>query len=708
MRFVDRDAFPEPQFLSSSAVLAYRKLVEDYLASGTEETRPPRVPDLILRHKELRNALEVLFEGRCSYCEISPGEVIDHFRPKAGSDREEGKFDFQYYCWLATEWENLYLCCHACNRSKGSKFPVKRPGAIGAAVSDLRHEEGAFLLDPCYDRPAIHFDMGHDGVFIGRSARGRSTIETLNLNRPYLAEERRRRFTELLRFRLMATPDQALQYVLPALHERRNGFLEIGLFGLLRPDHPLQSVRGEILDDAQREELARAVVLDGPSPTPDFDRIKPRIVEVERGERRYIRKVAIKNFRGIAEAVIEFPERGRDSGASVGSIVILGENAAGKTSLLQAVAVGALGPFRSESAGISPDWCLRDGAEDGSVVVNFFDTAASNTVTFRRGEHSFRGEQQVAVLVLGYGAYRLPAKRILREQHRRYGYRVQSLFDERKLVNGAIGLSQHLLSIDGGFDDSRILDATRTLNSLLMDQARATVTGSGQIAIKDGDRIQKLYELSSGYKSIVTVASDIMDVMYEVWQGMSSGQALILIDEIDAHLHPAWRLRVMDALRQAFPASQFLITTHDPLVLRGMDASEIRTMERGKDGSIEIATSAASVAALSIDQLLTSDLFGLDSTADPTYAALLDEYYGLLSLRRRTGEQEDALSTIEATLGRRSPVGQTRRERLLAGVIERYLDRAQTKADAWSPGTINDILAEFDEAERELDLDDIA
>ena len=53
-------------------------------------------------------------------------------------------------------------------------------------------------------------------------------------------------------------------------------------------------------------------------------------------------------------------------------------------------------------------------------------------------------------------------------------------------------------------------------------------------------------QLSSGFKSILALATDVMDVMYKRWGGLESAQALILVDEIDAHLHPSWRLRVIE------------------------------------------------------------------------------------------------------------------------------------------------------------------
>lgn len=82
------------------------------------------------------------------------------------------------------------------------------------------------------------------------------------------------------------------------------------------------------------------------------------------------------------------------------------------------------------------------------------------------------------------------------------------------------------------------------------------------------------------------MAADIMQVMYGVYDSMESAQGVVLIDELGHHFHPAWRLRCVTALREAFPGIQFIYSTHDPLCLRGLAAGEVAVLKRDKQGNV--------------------------------------------------------------------------------------------------------------------------
>jgi hypothetical protein len=100
-------------------------------------------------------------------------------------------------------------------------------------------------------------------------------------------------------------------------------------------------------------------------------------------------------------------------------------------------------------------------------------------------------------------------------------------------------------------------------------------------------------------------------------------RGLVLIDEIETHLHPRWKLRVVSALRKAMPNVQFVATTHDPLCLRGMRADEVQVFVRDEAHRIEVLSGLPDVRGLRAEQLLTSDYFGLASTADPDVESAL-------------------------------------------------------------------------------------
>jgi predicted ATP-binding protein involved in virulence len=102
---------------------------------------------------------------------------------------------------------------------------------------------------------------------------------------------------------------------------------------------------------------------------------------------------------------------------------------------------------------------------------------------------------------------------------------------------------------------------------------------------KDGD-ISKLVinQLSSGEKNLLALVGDLTRRMYlaNLEGNPLDGNGIVLIDEIDVHLHPKWQQKVVTRLREVFPNIQFVVTTHSPLVLSNVYSKHIRAIENEK------------------------------------------------------------------------------------------------------------------------------
>ena len=59
---------------------------------------------------------------------------------------------------------------------------------------------------------------------------------------------------------------------------------------------------------------------------------------------------------------------------------------------------------------------------------------------------------------------------------------------------------------------------------------------------------------------------------------------VVCIDEIELHLHPAWQRKILKTLMETFPACQFVVSTHSPQVIAGVEARHVRLLEPGKNG----------------------------------------------------------------------------------------------------------------------------
>ena len=103
---------------------------------------------------------------------------------------------------------------------------------------------------------------------------------------------------------------------------------------------------------------------------------------------------------------------------------------------------------------------------------------------------------------------------------------------------------------------------------------------------------------------------------------------LVLIDELDLHLHPRWQMRIVDDIRRAFPRMSFVATTHNPLTLLGAKPGEIHVLEYTQEKlNLRQVDLPPGIRA---DQVLTGVWFGLSSTLDEETQGLLDQHRSLL------------------------------------------------------------------------------
>ncbi len=146
-----------------------------------------------------------------------------------------------------------------------------------------------------------------------------------------------------------------------------------------------------------------------------------------------------------------------------------------------------------------------------------------------------------------------------------------------------------------------------------------------------------------------------------------------MIDELGAHLHPRWKMRIVSALRDVFPRVQFIASTHDPLCLRGLLDGEVTLLRRLPEGQIFRVEELPSVEGLRVDQLLTSEFFGLNTTFDPEVDRLFQRYYELKGKWSLDAEEEQELERLRVELDKHRVLGRTRRERILLEAADDYL-----------------------------------
>ena len=109
--------------------------------------------------------------------------------------------------------------------------------------------------------------------------------------------------------------------------------------------------------------------------------------------------------------------------------------------------------------------------------------------------------------------------------------------------------------------------------------------------------------------------------MHEFNPGWQKRQAILLIDEIENHLHPTWQRRVIPALLEHFPGLQIFATTHSPFVVAGLKAGQVHLLNRDENGVITATTNTEDIVGWTADEILRTYMGVHDPTDDATASA---------------------------------------------------------------------------------------
>ncbi|MBP3959610.1 AAA family ATPase [Gemmata sp. G18] len=172
-----------------------------------------------------------------------------------------------------------------------------------------------------------------------------------------------------------------------------------------------------------------------------------------------------------------------------------------------------------------------------------------------------------------------------------------------------------------------------------------------------------LRQLGYGYQTLITWVADLANRMAERYPDSANPltePAVVLVDEIDLHLHPKWQRKLMSFLTERFPNTQFIATAHSPLVAQAAADANLAVLRREGDHVI-IDNEVDNIRNWRIDQILTSDLFGLETARPPQVEALLLERKALLTKPKQTAADKRRLTELNAQIGE-LPMGETTKE----------------------------------------------
>jgi predicted ATP-binding protein involved in virulence len=376
--------------------------------------------------------------------------------------------------------------------------------------------------------------------------------------------------------------------------------------------------------------------------------------------------------------------------------VILGDNGAGKTTLLRSLASmqpvisffldneSKVSPgiksgmwnelFESELVGsnitaqfiyglslINKKSNLLARAKEDSEVKNAileFKAISQN----RASSHGSNDINLLGIQCIGYGANRKMGSMSLTEKLSSES--TSTLFsDEEKLINAEDWLLQADYAVarsdpkNNKFKKQFNLVA-ETLKNLLPDVTDV------RIALADESRSRPMAEfltpygwvalsnLGLGYRTVIAWMVDLSARMIDRYpdsENPLAEPAVVLVDEIDLHLHPKWQRTIMSFLTERFPNVQFIVTAHSPLVVQAARNANLVLLRREGD-HVVIDNNPEVIENWRVEQVLTS-VFELPSTLPADIEPLVERRRTILAKSSLTKKDKQELKELEAKIG---------------------------------------------------------
>ncbi len=440
-----------------------------------------------------------------------------------------------------------------------------------------------------------------------------------------------------------------------------------------------------------------------------------------------ITRIEITNVRGFRDLKVDF-------GTTGASVLITGDNGDGKTTVLRALAMGLCDTLGASGllTELPGEFIMYD--KRNAKIIVYLQTVhhvprrfritttieqdankTTETVSqkYERQPNKKRPDEWCEVKddfpwneVFG-AAYGAGLRFIGNERYEHYYLTdaVYSLFNtnanlqEQELVYRRI--LDHARSKDpeqGGKHAEEML--TNTLRQLLNLPPGMNIalreTGIF-FALKNGGT--ELASMGDGIQSIVTLVLDLMSWWYlhlsdidklKVSDTHDTTQiyGIVLIDEVEKHLHPSWQRRIISGLLNTFPNIQFVMSTHAPLCVSGatdLDTEKLFLLRTKKEEDAITGYRYELPKGYRADEVLTSEAFGLETSVSPAVERLVTVITQLMELQTRTREQEDKLDSLLEKLNQVSPLSAERQrdqvgQLRLASLLESELLSGEPKA----------------------------
>lgn len=381
----------------------------------------------------------------------------------------------------------------------------------------------------------------------------------------------------------------------------------------------------------------------------------------------YLKKIQLQNIRGFESLSFDLT---RPNGEFAGWTVFTGDNGAGKSSLLKAIAVGLTG--KETARALQPNFqrWVRAGASEGSIELtivpekgvdefsgggktaykpfpatvllhaNGKDTSvdiAESQKTARRGLWASGSQGWFSC---GYGPFRRVFGASSDAMRLMAGVTTERFVTMFQEAASLAEVDQWLRSLNHKKLENKPTETAHL--ELLIEMLRDELMPNGitvdrvdsdGLWLKDRYGLQLAWnDMSDGYRSALALLADILRHLINAYgiDGLTQREpdgklrivksGVVMIDEIDAHLHPEWQREIGFWLRRHFPKIQFLVTTHSPIICQAADENGLFVLpEPGSNDKARALTQEEYEKVISSrpDTILMTPAFGLQNTRSP-------------------------------------------------------------------------------------------
>lgn len=150
------------------------------------------------------------------------------------------------------------------------------------------------------------------------------------------------------------------------------------------------------------------------------------------------------------------------------------------------------------------------------------------------------------------------------------------------------------------------------------------------VEVKVGDNWVKIKDLGYGYQSTIAWVIDLAKRMFDRYPDLENplhGPAIVLVDEIDLHLHPEWQRKIIKYLSDLFPNTQFIVTAHSPLIVQSAESVNLIMLEKDDEtGSINVRQQFGSFQGWTVEEILRELMDMGEKTRSERYLDLMRQF----------------------------------------------------------------------------------